>query len=85
MQSMCYRASHLALVVKNSPANAGDKRDRSTRPGLEGCPGGGHGDSPQYSCLESPMDRGALSHGPSCCRIRHDLSNLPQHSTCATW
>ena len=43
MQSMCYRASHLALVVKNSPANAGDKRDRSTRPGLEACPGGGCG------------------------------------------
>ena len=22
-------------------------------------PGGGHGNSPQYSCLENPMDRGA--------------------------
>ena len=28
-------------------------------PGLERSPGGGHGNPPQYSCLENPMDRGA--------------------------
>ena len=28
-------------------------------PGLGGCPGGGHGNSLQYSSLENPMDRGA--------------------------
>ena len=27
--------------------------------GLERSPGGGHGNSLQYSCLENPMDRGA--------------------------
>ena len=27
--------------------------------GLERYPGGGHGNPLQYSCLESPMDRGA--------------------------
>jgi len=28
-------------------------------PGLERSPGGGHGNSLQYSSLENPMDRGA--------------------------
>ena len=28
-------------------------------PGLGRSPGGGHGNPPQYSCLENPMDRGA--------------------------
>ena len=28
-------------------------------PGLRRCPGGGHGNPLQYSCLENPMDRGA--------------------------
>ena len=53
------RASQLALVVKNQPANAGDIRDAGTIPGLGRFPGGGHGKPLYYSCLESPMDRGA--------------------------
>ena len=28
-------------------------------PGSGRSPGGGHGNPPQYSCLENPMDRGA--------------------------
>ena len=35
-------------------------------PGLGRSPGGGHGNSLQYSCLENPMDRGAwraIVHG----------------------
>ena len=40
-------------MVKNLPANAGDIRDA----GL--IPGGRHGNSLQYSCLENPKDRGA--------------------------
>ena len=47
------------LVLKNSPANAGDVRDRGLIPGLGRSPGGGNGNSLQYSCLENPMDRGA--------------------------
>ena len=54
------RASQEALVVKNSPANAGDIRDVGPVPGLGRSPGGGHGNSLQYSCPENPMDRGAL-------------------------
>ena len=44
----------MALVVKNPPANAGDKRHVSLIPGLGRSPGGGHGNSLQYSCLENP-------------------------------
>ena len=45
----------MALVVKNLPANAGDRRDVGSIPGSEA----GHGNPLQYSCLENPMDRGA--------------------------
>ena len=51
--------SRVALVVKNSPASAGDIRDEGSVPGLGTSPGGGHGTSLQCSCLENPMDRGA--------------------------
>ena len=44
-------------MVKNLPANAGDKRDLSSIPGLGRSSGGGHGNPLQYSCVESPMDR----------------------------
>ena len=49
----------MVLVVKNPPANAGEIRELGSIPGLGGCPGGGHGNPLQYSCLEKPMDRGA--------------------------
>ena len=47
------------LVVKNMPANAGDKRDMGSIPGFGRSPGGGHGHPLQCSCLENPMDREA--------------------------
>ena len=49
----------MALVVKNPPANAGGVRDADSIPGSGRSPGGGHGNSLQYSCPESPLDRGA--------------------------
>ena len=52
-------ASQVVLMVKNSPANAGDVRDTGSIPGSGRFPGGGHGNPLQYSCLENPMDRGA--------------------------
>ena len=52
-------ASQVVLVVKNSPANAGDTREVSSIPSLGRSPGGGLGNPFQYSCLENPMDRGA--------------------------
>ena len=45
-------------MVKNLLANAGSRRVGSI-PGLGRCSGVGNGDSLQYSCLGSPMDRGA--------------------------
>ena len=47
-------------VVKNPPANARDTRDVSSIPRSGRCPAVGNGNPPQYSCLENPMDRGAL-------------------------
>ena len=49
----------VAVVVKNLPANAGDRRDEDSVPGSGRSPGGGHGNPLQYSCLENPMDREA--------------------------
>ena len=45
--------------VKNLPANGRDAGDSGSIPGSGGPPGGGHGNSLQYSCPENPMDRGA--------------------------
>ena len=52
-------APQVALVLKKPPANAGSIRDVGLIPGLGRAPGGGNGNSLQYSFLENPMDRGA--------------------------
>ena len=54
-----YWASHVALVVKNPLANAGDIRDVGLIPESGRSPGGGQGNPLQYFCLENPMDRRA--------------------------
>ena len=43
-------------MVKNLPASVGYE---GLIPGLGRFPGGGHGISLQYSCLENAIDRGA--------------------------
>ena len=53
------RASHVALVVNNPPASAGDVRVVGSVPGSDRSPGGRRGNPLRYSCLENPMDRGA--------------------------
>ena len=53
------RASHVSLVVKNPPANAGDIRDTGSILGSGRSPGEGYGNPFQYSCLENPVGRGA--------------------------
>ena len=52
-------ASQVALVVKNLPASAGAVTDVGSIPGSGRSPGGGQGNTLQYSCLENPMDREA--------------------------
>ena len=44
---------------KELACKAGDIRDTGLILGWEIAPGGGHGNPPQYSCLENPMHRGA--------------------------
>ena len=55
--SAVVRASQVALVVKNLPANAGDRSDTGLIPGSGRLPWGGNGNPLQYSCLGNPMDR----------------------------
>ena len=53
-------------MVKNLPANTRLIRDTGSIPGLGRSPREGNGNSLQYCCLESPMDRGAwqtIVHG----------------------
>ena len=49
-------ASHVALVVKNPPTNAGDIRDTGSAPRSGRSPGEENGNPLQYPCLENPMD-----------------------------
>ena len=73
-------ASQMVLMVKNPPARAGDMRDVGSIFELGRSPGGGHGNPLQYSCLESPMDRGAwwaTVHGVAKSRTR--LKGLGMH------
>ena len=53
-------------VGKESTCNAGDTGDAGSIPGSGRFPGGRKGNPLQYSCLKSPMDRGAwwaIVHG----------------------
>ena len=53
-------------AVKNPLASAGDARHMGLIPGSGKCPGEGHGNPLQYSCLENSMGRGswwATVHG----------------------
>ena len=73
-------ASQAALVVKNSPANAGDIKDLGLIPWSGRSPGKGNGNPLQYSCPENPMDRGvwwAAIHGVTKSRTR--LKRLHTH------
>ena len=68
-------------MVKNPPANAGEIRDVGSIPGLGRSPGGRHGKSLQYSCLENPMDRGAWQatvHGVA--KSQTQLKQLSTHA-----
>ena len=67
------------MMLKNLPANAGDLRDAGSIPGSGRSPGRGQDNSLWYSCLESPMDRGAwraMVHG-----VTESQTRLKQLST----
>ena len=58
LECICFPLK-VALVVKNPTTNAEDIRNTGLIPGLVRSPGGGYGNSLQYSCLENPIDREA--------------------------
>ena len=65
--------TQMALVGEDPPANVGDVRDPGLIPGLGRSPGGGHGNSLQYPCLENPMDRGSWwLQSTRSQKVRHD-------------
>ena len=73
-------ASHVALVIKNPPANVGDIRDVGLIPAVGRSSGEGHGSPLQYSCLKNPMDRGTwwtMIH-----RVTKSQTQLKWLSTC---
>ena len=49
----------MTLVVKNLPANEEDVRVSGSTPRSGRSPGGGHGNPLYYSCMETPVARGA--------------------------
>jgi len=53
------KASQVALVVKNPPANARDARDMGSIPESGSSPRVRNGNPLPYSSLGNPMDRGA--------------------------
>ena len=62
-------------VIKESACNSGDL---GLIPGLGRFPGEGNGNALQYSCLESPMDRGAWKATVhEVARVEHDLVTKP--------
>ena len=65
-------------MIKNQAANAGDTRDAGLSPGSGRSPGEENGTPLQYSCLESPTDRGAqratVHRVP---RVRYSLVTKP--------
>ena len=54
METWCLPGS-----ASDKEPTAGDLRDLGLIPELGRSPGGGHGSTLQYSCLENPMDGGA--------------------------
>ena len=66
----------MGLVMKNTPAHAGDPGSIS---GLGRSPGGGNGNPLQYSCLENPMDRVLVGYSPWGCK-ESDTTKVTQHA-----
>ena len=61
LRSAHFIPDRVALMVKNSPANAGDVRDTGSIPRLGGSSGRGHGNPLQCSCLENPHEQRSLA------------------------
>ena len=78
---MVQGASHVALVVKNPSASAGDVRDLGSVPGLGICPGGGHATHSSILAWRIPMDRVAWQVAVSGGHKESDTTKATNHST----
>ena len=76
---LCLWASQVALVIKNTPASAGDAKDACSIPGLGRSPGGRYGNPLQYSCLENPHGQRSLAGYRPWGHKQSDMTE--QHST----
>ena len=71
-------------MVKNLPTSVEDIREAGSVPGSGRCPGGGHGNPLQYSCLQNPMDRGAWRatvHGVAKSRTQRKQPSVHAHTS----
>ena len=75
--------SHLALVVKNPPADAGDIRDQYLIPGPGRSPGRGHGNPLQYSLPEESHGQRRLAGYSPRGRKKSDTTEATKHA--CTW
>ena len=60
----------MALVIKNLPAKEEGKRDAGLIPGSGWCPGRGHGNPLQYSCLENSIEESGGLQSSGSQRVR---------------
>ena len=83
------RASLVAQLVKNLPANAGSAVDVGSIPGSGRSPGVGNGNPLQYACLENSLDRsswwatvhGDTQSGTQLNMLTHTICFLQIHCT----
>ena len=83
------RGFHHGSEVKNLPASVGDV---GSIPGSGRAPGEGDGNPRQYSCLENPMDRGAIGSQSrkwlsmrSMTALRVKCASILLHSSFFSW
>ena len=68
-------------MVKNPPASAGDMRVMGSNLVLRRSPGGGHGNSLQYSCLENAHGQRSLAgYSPYLAKSGTQLKRLGMHA-----
>ena len=83
-----YGASQVALGVKNPLANAGDIRDMGLIPESGRSCREGDGNLLQNSCLENPMNRGALCapvHGVAESDVTEVTSHIGMYLYCISF
>ena len=76
-----FGAFQVTLVVKNLTASAEDVREEGLIPGWARFSGGVCGNTPNYCCLETPMNRGARQAIATVHRVTQSWTGLKHLST----